>query len=104
VPYVAASKSSAVPEPTVATIVPPAAAPSGNAVAADAAEGEGGHLGDGPRGEAQTDLRRAPAEVEDRERDGDRGEIRPDVGDRPGGEEKPEVPVAERLHDWMVVD
>jgi hypothetical protein len=71
------------------------------AVADDAAEGEGRHLGDRPRREAQAHCGCAPAEVEHGERDGDRGEVRPDVGDPSGREEEPEVTVVERLHDRM---
>jgi hypothetical protein len=71
-------------------------------VADDAAERKGRHLGDRPGGKAQADLGCASAEVEHRERDRDRGEIRPDVRDPPGGEEQPEVAVAESLHDRIV--
>ena len=71
-------------------------------VADHAAERERRDLRDRPGGEAETDLGRAAAEVENSERDGDRREIRADVRDAAGGEEEPEVPLAERVHGRMV--
>jgi hypothetical protein len=68
----------------------------------DAAEGEHRHLGDRPGREGQADVGRVAAAVQDGEGDRDRCEVRPDVGDRPSGEEEPEVAVAERLHDRML--
>ena len=50
----------------------------------------------------QADRGCAAAEVEHRERDGDRREVRTDVGDRARGEEQAEVAVAERLHERIV--
>src|SRR5260221_9708069 len=75
---------------------------SRESVAEHAAERERRDLCDGPGCEGEPDGRRAAAEVEDREGDGDRCEVRPDVRDRAPGEEQSEVPLAERLHERMV--
>jgi hypothetical protein len=77
--------------------------PPRHPVADDAAEGEDRNLGERPGGEAEPDRGGAAAEVEDREGDGDRREIRPDVGNRARGEEQAEGGEAERaLHVRIV--
>jgi hypothetical protein len=52
--------------------------PPRHPVADDAAEGEHRDLGERPGGEAEPDRGGAAAEVEDREGDGDRREVRPE--------------------------
>ena len=71
-------------------------------VADDAAERERRHLGNSPGGKAEADFRRAPTQVEDREGDCDRREIRAEIRDSAGGEEEPEVALAEGLHARIV--
>jgi hypothetical protein len=67
-------------------------------VAENAADREGRHLRHRPGGETEPDLGRTAAEVEDREGDGDRCQIRTEIRDPASREEEPEVALTESLH------
>src|SRR4029077_8475001 len=62
----------------------------------DAADEERPDLRKRPAGERDPGVRRGAGEVEHRERDRDRREVRPEEGDRAGGGEQPEVALAQR--------
>jgi hypothetical protein len=69
--------------------------PSRQPIGDHATDEQRGDLRERPAGKGIADVRRRAGEVEDREGDGDRREVRPKEGDRARADEQAEVALAE---------